>query len=316
MSADQYLARGWAVVPVNRGGKCPTIRGWNTQRFNTADFRPDDNVGIRFGADSAGLVDIDLDCHEAIDLADIYLPATGAEFGRTSKPRSHRLYVAPGSVFAAYRDPLLDGKNTLLELRANSESGGAHQTIVPPSIADGEQRVWYGDTIEPAPIEARTLLAAVTWLAIGCLVDRYLSKSAARHPAPDLPRLLWEWDHDLARPAYDWLGWQHPDTPQQRCPRYRSEQDPHDLDLAEIVTAIPNNFDWHSWNNIGLAIFAAARDSGDGFVVFDHFSAKSPKYDPYETAARWRGYERSPPSKTGIGKLAKLAYAAGWRRGV
>jgi hypothetical protein len=127
-----------------------------------------------------------------------------------------------------------------------------------------------------------------------------------------MPRLLWEFDHDLGRAAYHWLGKKTPDEPRQ-YPRPRFKQDPSDLDLAEIVKAIPNNYDWEDWNRIGLAIFAASKDHGDGFVIFDDFSAKSPKYDPAQTVARWRNYRKSPPTATGIGKLAKLAYQAGWR---
>ena len=63
----------------------------------------------------------------------------------------------------------------------------------------------------------------------------------------------------------------------------------------------------------GLAIFAASKNAGDGFIAFDDFSARSSKYDPRETEARWKHYGRSPPNRTGIGKLARLAYEAGWR---
>jgi hypothetical protein len=127
-----------------------------------------------------------------------------------------------------------------------------------------------------------------------------------------MPKLLWEFDNDLGRKAYHWLGKKAPDEP-RRHPRPCFKQDPRDLDLAAIVAAIPNNYGWEDWNKIGLAIFAASADRGDGFVIFDDFSAKSPKYDPAETAARWRNYQKSPPSATGIGKLAKLAYENGWR---
>jgi hypothetical protein len=154
----------------------------------------------------------------------------------------------------------------------------------------------------------------VVWLAIGCLVLRYVSEHAARRPGPDLPRLLWEWDCDLARPAYRWLNLATPDAP-QRYPRHRTEQDLRDLDLAEIVAAIPNNCGWIEWNNIGLAIFAAAKDRDDGKIIFDDFSARSAKYNPAAVDERWRNYERSPPSRTGLGKLAKLARDAGWRPG-
>ena len=89
-----------------------------------------------------------------------------------------------------------------------------------------------------------------------------------------------------------------------------------DLDLAEIVHAIPNDFSWEAWNNVGLAVFAASGGSGDGKVIFDDFSAKSPRYDSYAVEARWRNFRRSPPSRIGIGYLVRLAREAGWRPGI
>jgi hypothetical protein len=112
--------------------------------------------------------------------------------------------------------------------------------------------------------------------------------------------------------AFDWLGLPDPDAP-RRFPRPRLKMSRAELDLAELVAEIPNNCDWHGWNAIGLAIFAV--DSSDhGLTVFDDFSAKSPKYDPPTVQERWRNYRRSPPNRTGIGKLIGLALGAGWRR--
>jgi hypothetical protein len=311
-TARDYLRLGLAIVPVPAGLKHPILENWHLCQFDIADLDCKGNLAFRLGRCSGNLVDIDLDCREALELADLYLPPTGAEFGRASKPRSHRLYISAGATFEVFHDPLTDKKNTLLELRADGRDGGAHITLAPPSIADGERREWHGETIEPAKVDARALRQRVAWLAVGCLVMRWVSPTAARSPGPDLPRLLWEWDQDLARPAYRWLSIATPDAPQRR-PRRPSEQDWRDLDLAEIVAAIPNDCGWEGWNNIGLAIYAASRDRGDGFVIFDDFSARSPSYDPHETASRWRHYEKHPPDRTGIGKLAKLAHQNGWR---
>ena len=267
------------------------------------------NIGLILGARSGETVDIDLDCPEALALAPLYLPATGAIFGRASKPQSHRLYIALGATYEAFADPLTS--DMLIELRAQGRTGGAHQTLLPPSIADGERREWHGDTIAPAVIEAIALRTSVAWLATGALTMRYVSETAARNPCPNLPNLLREADHALGRRALDWLGLPHPDAP-RRCPRPRREMSQAELDLAELVAEIPNNCDWHEWNAIGLAIFAV--DSSDhGLTVFGDFSAKSPKYDPHSVQERWRSYRRSPPSRTGIGKLIALGLAAGWR---
>jgi hypothetical protein len=258
-------------------------------------------------------VDIDLDCTEALALADIYLPTTGAEFGRLSKPRSHRLYIAAGATFETFADPLRNNKNTLIEIRAAGRDGGAHQTLFPPSIADNERRKWQAeDVIAPALVEAPALRCRVAWLATGCLVMRYVSKYAAQRPAADFPKLLWEFDQALGRRAYGFLGIAAPDSRIHNLrPRNQLSQD--DVDLAEIVHAIPNDCDWESWNAIGMAVFVASGGSDHGRVIFDDFSAKSAKYDPEAVNERWRNYRHSRPTRTGLSKLISLALKAGWR---
>jgi hypothetical protein len=308
-----YARRGWRLVPIPRGQKRPTLTGWPDLRVRPEDvprlFSHGENVGVILGPTSGDLVDIDLDRTDAVILADLYLPATGAVFGRPAKPRSHRLFVAPGAIFESFADPSTG--DMLLELRTTGRDGGAHLTLLPPSITVGERREWRGDVVAPRQIDAGKLRICATWLAIACLVARYVSHHAAERPGPDLPRLLWEWDHDLGRAAYRWLGQPTPDAP-QRHPRPRAQLSRRDLDLAEIVQAIPNDCDWSGWNRIGMAIFAASGGSGEGFVAFDDFSAKSAKYRPHVVEERWRNYRRSPPGRVGVGSLVYLARQCGW----
>ena len=311
-----YAGCGWCPIPIPAGEKGPRAAGWNKLRLSLETipryFSDTGNVGVILGPASGELVDVDLDCAESLDLADLYLPATDAEFGRQSRPRSHRLYIAPEAQFEVFADPLVDKKPTLIELRAEGQGGGAHQTLLPYSVADGERREWQSNVIAPLVVNAHALRLQLARLAIGCLVMRYVSEHAARRPSPDLPMLLWEFDRPLGRAALKWLGIPDPDAP-QRYPRPRRELSRRDLDLAEIVHAIPNRCSWADWNAIGMAIFAASTGSGDGRVVFDDFSSKHPSYDPYAVEERWRNYGRSPPSRTGIGFLARLAREAGWR---
>jgi hypothetical protein len=129
-AAKGYIARGLCVVPILANRKGPTAEGWQHLRIGldaaAGYFRAGANIGVQLGPVSGELVDIDLDCSEALALADRYLPPTQAIFGRASKPRSHRLYIAPSASFESFGDPLLSGKNTLLELRAAGRDGGAH----------------------------------------------------------------------------------------------------------------------------------------------------------------------------------------------
>ncbi len=306
---------GAQLVPVPPGEKAARSKGWPQIRLLPAETQEHlasgGNVAMRLGRASGDLVDADLDCIEAMALAPIYLPATGATFGRPSKPSSHRLYRSPGAVYASFADPL-DG-SMLLELRADGRDGGAHLTLIPPSVADGERREWHGDAIEPAVVVAAVLARRMTWLAIGCLTMRYVSEHAARRPGSDLPMLLWEADHALGHAVYRWIGEPAPDEP-RRYPRPRSEMSREEIDLAELVARIPNAFDWVEWNRLGMAIYAASGGSQDGFIAFDDLSARSPKYDPHAVRERWANYHRSPPSRIGLGSLVHRAREAGWRR--
>jgi hypothetical protein len=148
--------------PARRRRQCPAGRISGRQEMICCGFGGGENIAVILGPASGELVDSDLDCPEALALADLYLPPTRAVFGRGSKPRSHRLFIAPGAVYESFADPLTG--NTLIELRAAGRDGGAHLTLFPPSIADGERREWDGEVIAPAVVDAAVLRTAAAWL--------------------------------------------------------------------------------------------------------------------------------------------------------
>lgn len=132
------------------------------------------NVGLLMGLHSNGCVDVDLDTPEAVVLAPTFLPGTDAVFGRSSRPRSHRLYRVEGDVpTRRFQDP--DGK-TLLELRSTGT-----QTIVPPSVHPGGERVRWDVDGEPARINGAQLIRAVGRLAAAALLVRHWPEVGARH---------------------------------------------------------------------------------------------------------------------------------------
>jgi len=113
-AAREYRRRGWRIVPIPAGSKAPVVDGWPDLVIPAEDlerhFGADQNIGIRLGAVSGALVDVDLDCPEALAIANLYLPSTGAKFGRASAPSSHWLYSAPGAVKETFADPALSVK--------------------------------------------------------------------------------------------------------------------------------------------------------------------------------------------------------------
>ena len=96
-NAKEYLGRGWQPVPVPLQEKAPKQKDWQNLAITLANgadyFEQNQNIGLQLGARSGGLTDVDIDCPEALALADSFLPATSAIFGRASKPRSHWLYT-------------------------------------------------------------------------------------------------------------------------------------------------------------------------------------------------------------------------------
>ena len=151
----------WVLLPIRSGSKRPIGNDW-PEIYATPHHAPKqgENVGVHLGP--SGLVDIDLDCPEAIELAPKFLPDT-AIFGREHE-RSHWLYSGEAT-YRKFVDPI--DKKCILEIRA----GHGKQSVIPPSITprsdSGELApiVWH-DECEPeklVDLKKVAHLAAVAW---------------------------------------------------------------------------------------------------------------------------------------------------------
>lgn len=160
-AARWYLGRGYMPIPVPPREKKPRLKGWTNLRLTEAKlpahFNGTGNIGLLLGDPSGGLVDVDLDCHEARELAAQHLPQTGLKAGRPGSPASHWWYVAPGARTKQCRDPIT--KESIVELR----STGA-QTLVGPSVHPSGE-VYDPLDGEPARVDAAHLAACVAALA-------------------------------------------------------------------------------------------------------------------------------------------------------
>jgi hypothetical protein len=172
-----YLDEGLAPVPIPFGEKAPVLKEWQKLRLkkeNARDyFVPTMNVGILLGEASKGLIDIDLDCADALFLAPEFLPKTEAIFGRASKSRSHWLYRVSGSI-----DTLrlkASGGEVLLELRGNG-----CQTVFPPSYHSGERVEWLINA-RPGEVDPEELRKCALLLAISCLILAQWPERGGRH---------------------------------------------------------------------------------------------------------------------------------------
>jgi len=154
MAAAFYLDHGFAPLPVPTRTKQPVISGWPELRIGRADLARyfpdsrDSNIGLILH-DESRLIDLDLDCPEAVGAGRLWLPLSNWVSGRRNKPASHYWFVADAPVvFQAYDD--VDGTR-LLERRA----GNGHQTIAPPGIHEqGDEIMW--DHLSGRPTAIKT----------------------------------------------------------------------------------------------------------------------------------------------------------------
>lgn len=218
--ATGYYARGWVPIEVLFRSKKAHGDNWPQRRYESAEDLKryfncaPQNVGILVGEASHWLIDIDLDCGEAIRLAPHFLPATPLRFGRKSKPCSHWLYTAPGAHTEKFVDNFgADGLvvprggrgQMLVELRS---TGG--QTVFPGSVHESGELVEFdGDSsAQAATVVARDLRDAVARLAAATILVRHgwrdgdaVSAVRGEHPAAD--RLLGVETFDDAAERYN-----------------------------------------------------------------------------------------------------------------
>ncbi len=164
---DAYRARGWVPVPVRPGEKRPAEPAWQTRTLDSPWPAGEWDIGLVLGTASGGLVDVDLDCPEAVELAPAMLPRT-AGFGHRPE-RGHLLYVCPEIT----KRETYDFNGMVVEIRADN-----NQTVVPPS---GGRR-WVEPWVEPLVIDAAELRRRVGALAALVLVARSWPKGG-RHEA-------------------------------------------------------------------------------------------------------------------------------------
>jgi hypothetical protein len=178
------VQRHWRLVPVENGTKRPPDGGWQNLRLEVDDlpryFSNGASIGVLCGEPSGNLVDVDLDCREAVALAPYFLPKTALRHGRPGNPNSHRWYTCdPLPDTTKFRDPERPKDDGMIvEFRSTGT-----QTVVPPSMhPDNEAYRWYAEG-RPTEVDGRVLLNAVSRLAAAALLARYWPGSGSRQDA-------------------------------------------------------------------------------------------------------------------------------------
>jgi hypothetical protein len=174
--ARQLTSQGYAITPVAYGTKKPILTDWPNIRISLDELpmyfgNELINFGVLLGESSGGLVDVDLDCDEAVGLAKQFLPSTDAVFGHESKRRSHYLYFSntPTKKF-------IDASTgeTILELRSTG------QTVFPKSMHPSGEVVEWDANGQPSKVQSDALLKSVKRLAVATLLARHWPKGS-RH---------------------------------------------------------------------------------------------------------------------------------------
>lgn len=182
--ARDYKKVGWSVIPLPHKSKFTNRDGWQnwvideSELSNYFNAKPQ-NIGVLLGEKSGGLIDVDLDAPFAVKFADYFLPATDAEFGRKSKPRSHRLYISEFKKVERFIDPFANDKKvaTISEIRS---TGG--QTVFPGSTHESGEPIEWVKRGDPAKIDPDCLRRSLGLLNAACLLARGWDK-VARHEA-------------------------------------------------------------------------------------------------------------------------------------
>jgi hypothetical protein len=174
--ARDILARGYKPVPVPIGKKGPVLPKWQhmivTPENVATYFNGTDNVGCQMGRASGGLLDVDLDCIEAVKLAPYFLPQTNLIYGRPGKRKSHWLYICsdpPPKASVQFKD---ETKAMIVEIRVGGGSKGA-QSIWPGSIHTSGERYGFDEDGTPGSDTYAVFKAAVIKIAVGALMARH-----------------------------------------------------------------------------------------------------------------------------------------------
>lgn len=181
-AAVGYLDAGWQPLALRSGTKVPRAPAWQSRILTTCDlaqeFLHNDNIGLKCGTPSAGLIDVDIDDPIALRSFASWLPQTTMQHGRASSINCHRWYLVddPECKTEQFRDP--NGNSTIIEIRG---TGG--QTMVPPSThPNGESLAWSG-ALKPSKITLLDLRNVVRKIAAATILAKHWPEEGGRNDA-------------------------------------------------------------------------------------------------------------------------------------
>jgi putative DNA primase/helicase len=193
------ICRNDAYVCLHPKKKNPIKADWRNQSVSAEDALAasqmlQHNIGILNGTTS-GVIDIDLDCAEAVAFADLFLPETVASFGHEGNDRGHYL-VAIQSSGKTRKFNMPDSSECLVELRSDGT-----QTMLPPSIHPSGQKLQFSYINDSAPaVDYADLLVATQRIAACSVIARSWSEGSRHQLALAFAGMMYKADfnQDLA----------------------------------------------------------------------------------------------------------------------
>ncbi len=172
----------WQMIPLR--GKAPFTSDWPNATFNHDELvrrhARGENLGLILGERSEWVVDVDLDCPEAM-AATALLPRSNTRFGRDEEKSTHYLYRSEDVCTVKFVDPVRVTNKEKDTMMVELRSTGC-QTMIPPSVHPDTQKPlqWHemGDLVE---VSQEELEQAVGKVAAASLLARYWPSEGNRH---------------------------------------------------------------------------------------------------------------------------------------
>lgn len=261
--ARQYVANGWALVPIPSGAKGPNTAGWNRPenciRTAAECSRIKDNVGLAHKYSRTCVLDFD----DLVKSA-AWLKSQGLDFDelwnspqavRISSGRPNRgklLFKLPDGVPALSTHPLHEFG---LELRSASSNGMTVQDVLPPSIHPDTGLPYEWDYAEPA---------------------------------------LGDWRSPPVLPADVLAAWQKLSLA-SKAPLERKEGagECNTEAAQEVIAEFDPHAPYHQWIQVGMALHHEFNGGDDGLDLWDEWSTPGTEYKGRDDLEyHWRTFGR------------------------
>ena len=184
--ASRLLEVGYKIIPLLQNQKHNSDKEILTRDYLLEDFdkltkqfnKPHTNLGINVAKSFNGLIDIDLDCKEAIKLAPKFFPTDTAIIGRKNKERleiTHFLFKKDQDYSNYNLDRIDVNGKKIIEFRTKGN------LVVPPSITPNKDdesnmmpRVWVNQVL---PAQTLNILKIFNWCSFASFIYPFIESA-------------------------------------------------------------------------------------------------------------------------------------------